>query len=68
MKNKESEQKTITGLKKARKIVGELIKMEKNGAYCIDIMQKNSEAIFVLRHVCQILREQEMTEKINIIK
>ena len=52
-------QELIT-LKKAHGLIGKIIKMKEEGAYCIDIMQQNLAAIGLLKSAHQTLLENHL--------
>jgi len=59
MKNTASSQDLIA-LKKAQSLVGKIITMKEEGAYCIDIMQQNLAAIGLLKSAHQTLLENHL--------
>lgn len=50
-------QQDLIALKKAQSLIGKIIKMKEEGAYCIDIMQQNLAAIGLLKSAHQLLME-----------
>jgi CsoR family transcriptional regulator, copper-sensing transcriptional repressor len=49
-----------TNFKKAQSHLGKIIKMVKNGEYCIDIMQQNLAVIGLLKSAHQMLMENHL--------
>jgi len=57
MKN---EKGILINFKKAQSHLGKIIKMEEEGAYCIDIMQQNLAVIGILKSAHQMLMERHL--------
>ena len=60
MKNTSVSQQDLIALKKAHSLIGKIIKMKEEGAYCIDIMQQNLAAIGLLKSAHQTLLENHL--------
>ena len=53
-------QQELIALKKAQSLIGKIIRMKEEGAYCIDIMQQNLAAIGLLKSAHQTLMENHL--------
>lgn len=56
----ENPKQDLIALKKAQSLIGKIIKMKEDGAYCIDIMQQNLAAIGLLKSAHQTLLENHL--------
>lgn len=54
---KKSQKKTLLNFKKAQSHLAKVIKMIKDGEYCIDIMQQNLAVIGLLKSAHQMIME-----------
>ena len=50
-----SKEKIAISLKKAHSLLGKIIKMHQEGAYCVDLMQQNLAVIGLLKSAHQML-------------
>jgi CsoR family transcriptional regulator, copper-sensing transcriptional repressor len=55
-----NKEKILINLKKAQSHLDKIIGMEKEGAYCIDIMQQNLAVIGLLKSAHQMLMERHL--------
>jgi DNA-binding FrmR family transcriptional regulator len=53
-------EKTLINFKKAKTLLGKIIKMIEEDKYCIDIMQQNLAAIGLLKSAHQMLMENHL--------
>jgi len=53
----DSKKEILINLKKAQSLLNKIIKMNEEGAYCIDIMQQNLAVIGLLKSAHQMLME-----------
>ena len=60
--NTTSKEKSIAAIKKARKIIGKMIKMLETGEPCQNIMSQNAVAVNYLRHAHKLIMEADLND------
>ena len=59
---KTNKEKSIEALKKARRIIGKIIKMVEAGEPCQNIMSQNAAAVSLLRHAHKLIMEADLND------
>ena len=60
--NNKTKEKSIAALKKARRIIGKMIKMLEAGEPCQNIMSQNAVAVNYLRHAHKLIMEADLND------
>ena len=64
---KNNKEKSIGALKKARRIVGKMIKMLEAGEPCQNIMSQNAAAVGLIRHAHKLIMEADLNDCLRAI-
>ena len=64
---KNNKEKSILALKKARRIIGKMIKMVEAGERCENIMSQNITAVSFIRHAHKLIMESDLNNCLKSI-